>query len=395
MNRASPAVLWCFLLGNFVIGFGVLMVPGGLNDISHDLQVSVAQAGLLITAGSILMCLSAPVFATVLARHDRRKLLTYVMLWYGLAHALCVFMPSFNEILWLRVVAMVAPAIFTPQAAACMGQLASPQTRGKAITFVFLGWSLASVIGMPVAAWMSEVYGWRSVFVLQAVLSAISAAWVWVVLPKGLMPPVMSLSAWRQTFASQPLMFTVLVTVISASGQFVLTAYLAPYYKFALNTSPADMSLLFGWFGACGLLGNVLLSKNIDRLGAAKAVNFGLLLMSLSLLCWSLGTTVWWALLLLTPWGLGMFATNSAQQARLIQISPALASGSVALNTSAIYLGQAIGAAGGGWIIQHNAMMQLHWFGGIGVLLALAMSLAAARATRRQARQLQNASPGL
>ena len=387
MNRASSAVVWCFLFGNFVIGFGVLMVPGSLNDISHGLQITVSQAGMLITAGSVLMCLSAPVFATVLAKHDRRKLLTWVMLWYGLAHALCVLMPSFNEVLWFRVMAMVAPAIFTPQAAACMGQLASPETRGKAITFVFLGWSLASVVGMPIAAWMSEVYGWRSVFTLHGMLSVVSAFWVWSVLPKGLVPPVMSLSAWRQTLGSKPLMFTVLVTVISASGQFVLTAYFAPYFKFALNTSPADLSLLFGWFGACGLLGNVLLSKNIDRLGAAKAVNVGLLLMSVSLLCWSLGSTVWLALLVLTPWGLGMFATNSAQQARLIHISPALASGSVALNTSAIYLGQAIGAAGGGWLIQHDAMMQLHWFGGVGVLLALLMSLLAARATRRASKQ--------
>ena len=385
MNRASPAVLWCFLFGNFVIGFGVLMVPGGLNDISHDLNISIAQAGSLITAGAVLMCLSAPVFATVLAKHDRRKLLSYVMLWSGTAHALCTLMPSFGEMLWIRVAAMVAPAIFTPQAAACMGQLVPPEQRGKAITFVFLGWSVASVVGMPIAAWMSEVYGWRSVFVLHALLCALSAAWVWQVVPTGLVPPVMSLSAWRQTLGSKPLMYTVLVTVISASGQFVLTAYFAPYFKFALQASPSELSLLFGWFGACGLLGNVLLSKRIDRMGAAKAVNVCLLLMSISLLCWSLGSTVWTALLVLTPWGLGTFATNSAQQARLIHISPALASGSVALNTSAIYLGQAIGAAGGGWLIAHGNMMQLHWLGGLGVLLALLMSLLAARATRRSA----------
>jgi predicted MFS family arabinose efflux permease len=78
-----------------------------------------------------------------------------------------------------------------------------------------------------------------------------------------------------------------------------------------------------------------------------------------------------------------MFAANSAQQARLIQISPELASGSVALNTSAIYLGQAIGSAGGAWLITHDGMSQLHWFGWVGVLLALAVSLLAARATRR------------
>jgi predicted MFS family arabinose efflux permease len=383
MHRASPAVLWCFLFGNFVIGFGVLMVPGSLNDISHDLQVSVAQAGVLITAGSVLMCLSAPVFATVLAKHDRRKLLTWVMLWYGVTHALTLVMPGFNEILWVRVLAMVAPAIFTPQAAACIGQLTAPERRGRAITFVFLGWSLASVVGMPIAAWMGEVYGWRVVFGMLSALSLVSAAWVWRVVPNGLQPPVMSLAAWRQTFLSKPLMFTVFVTVISASGQFVLTAYFAPYFKQTLATSPTDLSLLFGWFGACGLLGNMLLSRKVDRVGAAKAVNFCLLLMSFSLLLWPLGSNLWLAALILTPWGLGMFAANSAQQARLIQIAPALASGSVALNTSAIYLGQAIGSAGGAWLITHDGMAQLHWFGWIGVLLALLMSLLAARAARR------------
>lgn len=380
MNRASPAVLWCFLFGNFVIGLGVLMVPGSLNDISHDLQISVAQAGFLITAGSVLMCLSAPVFASVLGKRDRRQLLSWVMLWYGLAHALCVLMPSFTYILWMRVLAMVAPAIFTPQAAACIGQLASPASRGRAITFIFIGWSIASVVGMPAAAWIGEVYGWRVVFVLQSCLAVISAAWVWLVIPKGLAPPVMSLAAWRQTFGSMSLMMTVGVTVLSASGQFVLTAYFAPYFKQTLATSPSELSALFACFGACGLVGNMLISRHIDRMGAARAVNLCLLLMSVSLLLWALGSNVWLAALILVPWGLGMFACNSAQQARLIQLAPALASGSVALNTSAIYLGQAIGAAGGGWLISKGAIAQLHWFGWIGVVLALFLSFQATRA---------------
>lgn len=383
MNRASTAVLWCFLFGNFVIGFGVLMVPGSLNDIRHDLDISVTQAGFLITAGSILMCLSAPVFATVLGKHDRRKLLSMTMLWYSLAHALCVLMPDFEKILWVRVLAMVAPAIFTPQAAACIGLLASPAHRGRAITFVFIGWSSASVLGMPAAAWIGEVYGWRVVFGLLSVLACLSAVWVWMVLPQGLSPPVMSLSAWRQTFSSVPLMMTVGVTVLSASGQFVLTAYFAPYFKHTLITSPQELSMLFACFGACGLIGNMVISRHIDRLGAAKAVNLCLILMSISLLMWSLGSNVWLAALILVPWGLGMFACNSAQQARLVQLAPALASGSVALNTSAIYLGQAIGAAGGGWLISQQAMDQLHWFGWIGVLLALSLSAQAARVAKR------------
>ncbi len=383
MNRATPAVLGCFLFGNFVIGFGVLMVPGALNDIRHDLQISVAQAGGLITAGSVLICLSAPIFASILGKYDRRQLLAWVMLWYGLAHALCALMTNFEGVLWVRVMAMIAPAIFTPQAAACIGQLTSPAQRGRAITFVFLGWSTASVLGMPAAAWIGEVYGWRVVFSMLSVLACLSAAWVWLVLPKGLSPPVMSWVAWRKTLGSWPLMMTVGVTVLSASGQFVLTAYFAPYFKQTLETNPQELSLLFAVFGAFGLMGNMLMSRHIDQWGAAKAVNLCLLLMSVSLLLWSLGSNIWLAILIMIPWGLGMFACNSAQQARLIQLAPALASGSAALNTSAIYLGQAIGSATGGWLISRGAMNELHWFGWLGVLLALGLSLKAARLARR------------
>jgi predicted MFS family arabinose efflux permease len=374
MPRHHDSLLWSFLFGNFVIGFGVLMVPGALNDISQDLHISIAGAGFLITAGSILMCLSAPVFATILRKQDRHQLLTWVMVWYSVCHLACVVMPEFEGILIFRVLAMISPAIFTPQAAACIGQLAEPHKRGRAITFVFLGWSVASVIGTPMAAWISEVYGWRTVFVILSVLSLISAAWVWWVTPRRLSPPVMSVSAWRQTLGSKTLMLTVLVTVLSGSGQFFLTAYFAPYFKQTLSPSPAELSLIFGWFGACGLLGNVLLSKYVDRIGSARAVHMTLSLIAVSMLGWSLGNSVWLALCVITPWGLGMFATNSAQQARLIQLSPALSAGSVALNTSAIYLGQAIGSAGGGWLIQHDAMHWLHWCGLAGVILAFSVS---------------------
>ncbi len=383
MNSAPAGVLWCFLYGNFVIGFGVLMVPGALNDITHDLEITVAQAGFLITAGSVLMCLSAPLFATILGKRDRRQLLSWVMLWYGFAHALCALMPDYQSILWMRVLAMVAPAIFTPQAAACIGQLAGTSNRGRAITFVFVGWSIASVAGMPTAAWIGEVFGWRVVFALLSCLSLLSAAWTWLVIPKGLAPPVMSLVAWRQTLGANDLMMTVGVTVLSASGQFVLSAYFAPYFKHTLDTSPADLSMLFACFGACGLIGNLLMSRQIDRIGAERCVNLCLILMSMSLLMWPLGNQVWLAALILIPWGLGMFACNSAQQARLIQLRPALASGSAALNTSAIYLGQAIGAAGGGWLINQGAMNRLHLFAWVGIVLALGLSIQAARVAQR------------
>jgi predicted MFS family arabinose efflux permease len=384
-SSALPAVLWPLLVGNFVIGTGVMVVPGTLNEISSSLDVSVATAGQLITAAAILMCLGAPLLAALVAGWDRRRLLALSMVWFGLLHLACAWAPSFAALLPLRVLAVIAPAIFTPQAAACVGLLVPPEQRGRAITFIFLGWSVASVLGMPLAAFVGGTLGWREAFMLVGVMSLVSALWVWRTMPDGVKPPALSREAWRQTLGSPALMLCVLVTVLYSAGQFVLFSYFAPYYKYKLAITPGELSLLFMWFGAFGFLGNVLMSRHIDRIGAPRSVMIGIALMALTLLVFPLGTTLVLAAVISIPWALGCFSSNSAQQARLVAIAPALAAGSVALNSSAMYAGQAIGAASGGWLIAHDGMEQLHWAGFAGLVAAMAVSAWATRAALRRA----------
>lgn len=373
-QAALPAVLWPLLFGNFVIGTGVMVVPGTLDEISSSLDVSVATAGQLISAAALLMCLGAPLLAAFVAGWDRRRLLALSMLWYGALHLACIAAPSFAALLPLRVITMLAPAIFTPQAAACVSLLVPPEQRGRAITFVFLGWSVASVLGMPIGAFVGGTLGWRSAFAVVGLLSFAAAVWVWRAMPNGVRPPALSAADWRETLRSKALMLCVLVTVLYSAGQFVLFSYFAPYYKLKIGITAGELSLLLMWFGVFGFIGNMLMSRNIDRIGASRSVMLGIAAMALSLLIWPLGTSLVMAALVSIPWALGCFSSNSAQQARLVAIAPALASASIALNSSAMYAGQAIGAASGGWLITHDGMDTLHWAGFAGLLLAMAAS---------------------
>jgi predicted MFS family arabinose efflux permease len=379
VRSALPAVLWPLLFGNFVIGTGVMVVPGVLNEISSSLDVSVATAGQLISAGAVLMCVGAPLLAAVVAGWDRRRLLAISLVWYGVLHLASIAAPSFAALLPLRVLTMISPAVFTPQAAACVGLLVLPEQRGRAITFVFLGWSIASVAGMPIGAYVGGTLGWRSAFALVGLMSLASAMWVWRTMPNGVKPPALSAAAWQETFRSRPLMLCIAVTVLYSAGQFVLFSYFAPYYKQKIGITPGELSLLLMWFGVFGFLGNIIMSRNIDRIGASRAVMAGIAAMAISLLIWPLGTTLALAALVSIPWALGCFASNSAQQARLVGIEPTLAAGSIALNTSAMYAGQAIGAAGGGWLIAGGGIDLLHWAGFAGLLLAMAVSALASR----------------
>lgn len=375
---ALPPVMWALLFGNFVIGTGVMVVPATLNELSSSLQVTVATAGQLISASAVVMALGAPLLAALVAGWDRRRLLALSMVWFAVLNLLCTLMPSFATLLPVRMLAVVAPAVFTPQAAACVGLLVPAQQRGSAITFVFLGWSVASVLGMPLGAYVGGLYGWRSAFALVGLLSLASAAWVWRAMPDGVKPPALTPADWRETLRSRALMLCIAVTVLFSAGQFVLFSYFAPYYKQAIDITPGQLSLLFVWFGAFGLAGNMLMTRYIERIGAHRAVMIAVASMALSLLIWPLGTTLMLAALVSVPWALGCFSSNSAQQARLVGIAPALAAGSIALNSSAMYAGQALGAASGGALIARGHMETLHWAGFALLLLAMAASALAA-----------------
>jgi len=385
---ATRRAEWALLAGNFAIGCGVMVVAGALNDIVRSLAVSVALGGQLITVASVTMALGAPLLALVVGGIDRRALLTFALAWYALGHALSALAPDFQALLPVRAACMLGAALFTPQAAAVIGGLVPGEQRGRAITFVFLGWSLASVVGMPIASYVGETLGWRTAFGLVAAMSLLSAGGVWRTIPAGVKPPVAGLAAWKQVATQPVLIGVVLVTALSGAGQFTLFSYFAPIFRGELGASAAAVSLLFFWFGAFGLAGNMLVSRHIDRIGAAPLVAALLALMAASFVLWPWATGVVTMALVLVPWALACFSSNSAQQARLGEAAPTLAPVLMALNTSAIYLGQALGAAGGGAIVVANrAAGREPYVGMAGVALAwmlaaIALSLWAARRMR-------------
>jgi predicted MFS family arabinose efflux permease len=378
LRRAS----WALLAGNFAIGCGVMAVPGSLNDLSNSLAVSPAVGGQLITAGAVTMGLGAPLLAAALGGWDRRHLLTLALAWYAAGHLLAALMPHFAALLPVRALSVLGAAVFTPQAAAAITVMAPVHERGRLITFVFLGWSLASVLGMPLHSYIGETFGWRWAFVLVALLSAAGALGVWRTMPRGVRPTPLSLASWRSALTHPLLMGIVVVTVLSGAGQFTLFSYFAPYYRQELGAGAAAVSLLFLWFGAFGLVGNLAVSRWIDRLGAARCVNATLALVALSLLLWPLAGSALAMAFVLVPWALGCFSSNSAQQARVSTASPAYSPALLALNTSAIYLGQAIGAAGGGGLLAAGGYGPLSWAALAWMGLAMGLSLLVASRMR-------------
>jgi MFS transporter, DHA1 family, inner membrane transport protein len=378
--RSERSALWALLVGNFVIGTGILLPAGMMNDLAPGLGVSIAKGGSLIWAGAIVIGASAPLIAAITSEVDRRVLLTGSLLLYVVGHFLSALSPNFEMLLAIRVVTTLSAGVFTPQAAATVGVLLPPERRGAGITFIFLGWSTASVLGMPMGSLIGATLGWRTAYAVLAVLSAIAAAGVWWGIPRGLKVQRLSLASWKGVFLNPVLVLVLLVTVACLSGQFALFTYIAPALKDALAASPGTIAAIMAWTGFWGVVGNSLASRISARLGNATAILFFLASLTAGLAIWPLGHgSLFWILAASGVWGFGAFAANSLQQARLMAIAPPLASASIALNTSGIYVGQAVGGALGGAMVAAGYLGSLSWAGVAFLLAGIACSIAAAR----------------
>ncbi len=385
-STESSSALRALLIGNFIIGTGVLLPAGMLNDLSAGLDVSVAKAGWLTVIGGLVVCFGAPIGAALTSRFDRRKLLAGCMALYVVGHAASALAPNFEALAVLRGFTVVAAALFTPQAAASAGLLVSPEKRAAAISFIFLGWSAASVAGIPLGSLIAAHFGWRSAYAVVAVAAALGFVVVRRSIPVGLRVEPLSLAAWKEAVSNPVILCVLAVSLFAMSGQFTLFSYTAPVLKSSLDASPATIALFFTLFGIAGVIGNYLATRMIAPFGLDHAILISIGSLILGALIVTLSFGVFAGMLIgLFIWGLGTFSTNSLQQSRLAGINLPLASASIALNTSVLYLGQAIGAGIGGKLIADEVSETIIMAAGGLLVVGAALSVLAARLTARRA----------
>ncbi len=368
------------MLGNLVTGLGIVGVTGMLDDLARGLEVTIPQAGLLVTAGAVVLCVGSPLTVWATSTFDRRRLLAGSLLAVAAGHFASALAPGYGTLLALRVLTMAAAALFTPVAASTIALIAPAAGRAAAITFVFLGWSLAVAVGLPAVAFLARHAGWQATYAaMGAALLAVSA-FVYRALPSGVRGAPISMASWAE-LARHGLVVTLLVvTAGHIAGQFVVFTYLAPLLTRLGGADVAAIGLAFSLFGVTGFVGNVVATRLVTGAGAFATSVLSLACILLGLGLWSAGAgelTVMVAGVAL--WGLGFAAINSMQQARLVAALPALGAASVSLNTSAIYVGQAIGSAIGGILFARGLLVPLGYVAMAFVAIALAL-LATTRA---------------
>jgi len=353
-RRFAPTAL---MLGNIVTGCSVLAPAGMLSELSGGLDVSIREAGLLITFGAIVLCIGSPVTAWLTSRIERRILLTTTLAVLALANAASAFAPDYVSLLIIRLVMLAVGALYTPQAAGTAALIVPAEKRGSTIAFIFLGWSLAAAIGLPLIAFIASRYGWRTVYGGIGVIGFLGFLLLAWRLPGGLIGAPVDLKTWTDVGRNRMIVLLLSITMLQMSGQFVVFTFMGPLLTKLTNAGPDAVGLVFALYGVFGFVGIAFATRIVDSWGAYKTSLLFTVLMLTGVTGWAISAGIYPLMACsVAVWGLGFASTNSMQQVRLVAAAPALAPASVSLNTSVLYIGQAIGSATGGALFARDLL---------------------------------------
>lgn len=223
----------------FVTGTSVLAPAGMLSELASGLGVGIREAGLLITFGAVVLCVGSPLTAWLTSRIERRRLLGGTLALLAIANVASAFAPDYAVLLIIRLLMLVIGSLYTPQAAGTVGLITPPEKRGGTIAYVFLGWSLAAAVGLPLVTFIASRYGWQAAYDGIGAMAAVSVLLLAWRLPAGLFGAPVDLKTWTDLFRNRLVVLLLLITTLQMSGQFAVFTYMAPL----LSNSPAPVPM--------------------------------------------------------------------------------------------------------------------------------------------------------
>ncbi|PWV85353.1 Predicted arabinose efflux permease, MFS family [Prauserella marina] len=364
-----PGWLLCLLIATFAVGTDDFVIAGVLPRIANDLDVGEASAGQLVSVFSIVYAVSAPVLATLTARLPRRILFCGALFVFTAANVAAAFAPSFVVLMVLRIVAAVAAATVTPVAFALAASMSPAHRVGRNIGLVAAGLTMALVAGVPAGTWIGTQWSWRGSFLLVAALGVAAIAIASTGLrDQGTADPV-PLRDRLRLLGSTPVLIGVAGTTLGGIGGLMTYTYIAPIVRDLSGAGSGTLAILIGVTGIAGAVGTAVGGRLTDRWGADRTLLLGLkgqVAASAALtafgFAWQGNAPLPLTAAAFALWGFAGWAFNPPMNARLLALAPGAGTEAVALNTSGLYLGIALGGGIGGLVLPHH--------GGGGVVLA-------------------------
>ncbi|MFD8959732.1 Cmx/CmrA family chloramphenicol efflux MFS transporter [Streptomyces anulatus] len=369
-----PLAVYILGLSVFALGTSEFMLSGLLPPIADDMNVSIPQAGLLISAFAIGMVVGAPLLAVATLRLPRRTTLITLISVFGLGQIAGALAPTYEILFVSRVLSALACAGFWAVGAAVAIAMVPVNSRARAMAVMIGGLSVANVLGVPLGAFLGEHFGWRSAFWAVGAASAVALVGVATRIPHIPLPEKKpELKRELAIYRDRQVWLAIVITALAAGGVFCAFSYLAPLLTDVAGLDSGWVPWILGLFGVGALIGTMIGGR------VADAHLFGVLLsgitastvflVALALFASSQVAVIALAFLL----GLSAFFTAPALNARMFNVAGAAPTLAGATTTAAFNLGNTSGPWLGGTVIDLDfGFASTAWAGAAMTALALA-----------------------
>jgi DHA1 family inner membrane transport protein len=380
-----PLAVYALTAGAFGIGTTEFVIMGLLMQVATDLHVSIAAAGLLISGYALGVFVGAPLLTAVTGRMPRKAVLVMLMVVFTLGNLACALAPDYTVLMIARVITSLAHGTFFGVGAVVATGLVAEDRKASAISIMFTGLTVATLLGVPAGAWLGLEYGWRSTFWAVTAIGVVATLVIATLVPKDRSDtPAMAFGAELRAVARPPVMLGLLMTVLGFGGMFTVYTYIQPLLTEVAGFSQAAVSPVLLVFGVGMIIGHLLGGKFADRrLLPALLATVGSLAAVMGLMGFALHSQ--WAMVLFVGLlGAAAFATVSPLQLWVLQKANGAQSLASSLNIGAFNLGNAFGAWLGGAVIVHGPGLEaLPWVAALVPLSALLVALWAVALERR------------
>ncbi|MFB7027551.1 MULTISPECIES: Cmx/CmrA family chloramphenicol efflux MFS transporter [unclassified Streptomyces] len=380
-----PTAVYILGLSVFALGTSEFMLSGLLPPIAEDMNVSIPQAGLLISAFAIGMVVGAPLLAVATLRLPRKTTLIALITVFGLGQVAGALAPNYGVLFASRVVSALACAGFWAVGAAVAIAMVPVGARARAMAVMIGGLSIANVLGVPAGAFLGEHLGWRSAFWAVGLASAIALVGVLTRIPHIPVPETRPrLKRELTIYRDRQVLLSIVVTALAAGGVFCAFSYLAPLLTDVSGLDKGWVSIVLGLFGIGALVGTTIGGRVADAhlfgvmlSGIAASTVF---LVALALFASSPVVTVLLAFLL----GVSAFYTAPALNARMFNVAGAAPTLAGATTTAAFNLGNTGGPWLGGTVIDAGlGFASTAWAGAAMTAVGLGTAAVALKLSRR------------
>jgi len=336
-------------LGGFGIGMTEFVIMGILPDIAGGLQISIPQAGYLITAYALGVVVGAPTLVSLMAHRPPRSVLIWFMLMFTLFNAMSAFAPNFEVMMLSRFMAGLPHGAFFGVGAVVASRLADEGKVAAALATMFTGLTLANVVGVPAGTWLGHNMSWRAVFLVVAVIGLLTVLALRQLVPAIEAKGRTSLKQDLRIFRSPALWLALAITSIGTGGFFAFFSYIAPLLTDVSGFKPSTIPMVMTVVGVGMTVGVNLGGRLADRVPPLQAILILLVTMTGLLLCNGLFASSQAAMLVLAfATGANALALGPPIQMLLIEHSREAEMLGSSLGQSGFNIGNALGAFLGG-----------------------------------------------